>query len=85
MRIMDFNAAEDRIYVLGHGVEAYMKFETVDADAHIYNLIESEIIENNLGPAERVDFTVMTFIGVPLTEAEVMSRLTLEVIPGGSG
>ena len=85
LRIMDFNAAEDRIYVLGHGVEAYMKFETVDADAHIYNLIESEIIENNLGPAERVDFTVMTFIGVPLTEAEVMSRVTLEVIPGGSG
>ncbi len=86
MRILDFNPAEDQILVTTLETAApTFRFVEVDATAHIYNLIVTARFEMPDGPASTNDYTLLTFVGVPLTGAEVLGSVSTSLYTGGGG
>ncbi len=76
-KIFDFNSAEDKISIVSSGVDGSAKLVTVDAAAHVYNLVASEHNWDDYGTPIDVSQVVMTFVGVPLTEAAVLARVSI--------
>jgi VCBS repeat-containing protein len=81
-QILDFNSAEDKIFIWSsmNGSNPSAKLVTVDAAAHIYRLVvsDSEVRPEDGAAITVVDQQVMTFVGVPLTEAEVLQTITFD-------
>ncbi len=85
-RILDFNPYEDQIIVMGQStMNPVCRFVEVDATAHIYNLMVTATFDSIDGPSVTLDTALLTFVGVPLTEAEVMSRVSYYLPSGGAG